>query len=130
MTVLKTTVGMFIILTSLNAYSQASSTERSSASANATVASQADMAPSDAKATKKAEKNTNRALQNDVRRALSRTKGLNMADVTVQARGGEVVLRGSMQSQPQADQAVEVAKGVKGVTSVRNQIKILSTMGS
>lgn len=130
MTVLKTTVGMFIILTSLNAYSQASSTERSSGPATATVASQTDMAPSDAKATKKAEKNTNRALQNDVRRALSRTKGLNMADVTVQARDGEVVLRGSMQSQPQADQAVEVAKGVKGVTSVRNQIKILSTMGS
>ena len=130
MTILKTVFGVFIILTSLNAYSQASGTEGSSRASTATAASQADVTPSDAKSRKKAERVANRTLQNDVRRALSRTKGISMADVTVQARDGEVALRGSMQNQAQIDQAGEVAKGVKGVTSVNNQIRVLSTMGN
>lgn len=123
-------LGMFIVLTSLNAYAQASGADHSSGAATAAAPSQADTTPSDSKASKKAEKVANRTLQNDVRRALSRTKGLGMADVTVQARDGDVTLRGTMQSQPQVDQASEVAKGVKGVKSVRSQIRVLSTMAN
>jgi hyperosmotically inducible protein len=130
MTILKTVFGVFIILTSLNAYSQASGTEGSSGASTAAAASHANATPSDAKSKKKAERVANRTLQNDVRRALSRTKGISMADVTVQARDGEVTLRGSMQNQAQVDQAGEVAKGVKGVTAVRNQVRVLSTMGN
>ncbi len=37
---------------------------------------------------------------------------------------GMVVLTGNAKSQGEADKAVEIAKGVKGVTSVQNNIKI------
>lgn len=96
----------------------------------ATAASRANVTPSDSKSRKKDERVANGTLQNDVRRALSRTNSISMADVIVRARDVEVPLRGSMQNQAQVDQAGEVAKGVKGVTSVRNQIRALSTMGN
>lgn len=130
MTILKTSFGLLVILTSLNGYAQSSGAGGASEPTNGLAASQPDMAPSDVKATKKAEKLANRALQSDVRRALSRTKGLNIANVTVQARGGDILLEGYMQNQTQADQAAEVAKGVKGVTSVKNRIRVRSTMTS
>ena len=130
MTIRKSVLGVLIILTSLNVHAQASNTEGLSAASAATAASPGNATPSNAKSSKKAEKDANKALQNDVRRALSRTKGISMADITVQARDGAVALRGSMQNQAQIDQAGEVAKGVKGVTSVNNQIRVLSTMGN
>ena len=130
MTIQKSVFGVLIILTSMNVHAQASGTEGLSAASAATAASPGNATPSNAKASKKAEKDANKALQNDVRRALSRTKGISMADVTVQARDGAVALRGSMQNQAQIDQAGEVAKGVKGVTLVNNQIRVLSTMGN
>ena len=130
MTIPKSVLGVLIILTSLNVHAQGSGTEGLPAASTATAASPGNATPSTAKSSKKAEKDANKALQNDVRRALSRTKGISMADITVQARDGAVALRGSMQNQAQIDQAGEVAKGVKGVTSVNNQIRVLSTMGN
>jgi len=130
MTILKKTCGFLVILTSLNGHAQSSDAGGATEPAKGITSSQPDMAPPDAKAAKKAGKQSNQALQNDVRRALSRTKGLNVADVTVHVRGGAVTLQGYMQSQTQADQAAEVAKSVKGVTSVTNHIGIRPTMGS
>ncbi|WP_375509036.1 BON domain-containing protein [uncultured Caballeronia sp.] len=130
MTVLKKTCGFLVALISLNGHAQSSDAGGVSEPSKGITSSQPDMAPPNAKVTKKAEKQANQSLQNDVRRALSRSKGLNIADVTVHVRGGDVTLQGYMQSQTQADQAAEVAKGVKGVISVINQIAIRPTMGS
>jgi hyperosmotically inducible protein len=69
-------------------------------------------------------KAANRALQRQVRAALSRTRGISVANITVRARDGAVILQGSVPEQAQSDRATEVAKGVAGVTSVRNALSI------
>lgn len=67
---------------------------------------------------------SNRALQRSVRRALSKIKGLSIANVTVQARGGAVTLAGSVPEQSQIDLVTQTAQGVAGVTSVKNAVTI------
>jgi hyperosmotically inducible periplasmic protein len=103
--------GALIVVASLNAYAQSSD-------AAATDTTQA--APSSSKATKAA----NRKLQRDVRRALSKTKNLSVANITVRARSGAVTLEGSVPEQPQVDLATQAAQGVPGVTSVKNALTI------
>lgn len=81
------------------------------------------MAPASApgaKATKKAD----RKLGQDVRRALSKAQGFDVSNVFVRARGGAVVLTGTVPEGGQVAQAEEVAKTVPGVTSVTNKITI------
>lgn len=102
--------GAMIVLASLNAYAQSS---------DAAAPAAASAAPS-AKSTKAA----NRALQRKVRAALSKTKGLSVANITVRARGGAVVLAGTVPEQPQVDLATQAAQGVDGVTSVKNALTI------
>jgi hyperosmotically inducible protein len=102
--------GALIVVASLNAYAQSS---------DAMAASGAMAAPS-AKSTKAA----NRALQRSVRKALSKTKGLSVNNITVHARSGAVTLEGSVPEQPQSDLATTAAQGVAGVTSVKNDLTI------
>lgn len=65
-----------------------------------------------------------RALQKSVRRALAKTKGLEVINITVHARNGDVVLEGSVPEQPEIDLATRVAQGVPGVNSVKNALII------
>ncbi|MGF6241692.1 MULTISPECIES: BON domain-containing protein [Paraburkholderia] len=103
--------GALIVVASLNAYAQSS---------DATAASGAMSAAPTAKSTKAA----NRALQRSVRKALSKTKGLSVTNITVRARSGAVTLEGSVPEQPQVDLATQAAQGVAGVTSVKNALTI------
>ncbi|MDE1182559.1 BON domain-containing protein [Paraburkholderia sp.] len=105
---IKLVSGALIVLASLNAYAQSSD-------AAATAP-----APTSAKATKSA----NRALAKNVRRALSKTKGLSVSNIVVRARSGAVTLEGSVPEQAQADLATTAAQGVSGVTSVKNALTI------
>jgi osmotically-inducible protein OsmY len=107
---IKVISGALIVMASLNAYAQSSD----AAATDTTTA-----APS-AKSTKAA----NRALQRSVRKALSKTKGLSVANITVRARSGAVTLEGSVPEQPQVDLATQAAQGVAGVTSVKNALTI------
>ncbi|WP_345814604.1 BON domain-containing protein [Paraburkholderia sp. PREW-6R] len=102
--------GALIVLASLNAYAQSSD-------AMATTA-----APSASNS--KADKAANRALGRKVRSALSKTKGLSVANITVRARGGAVTLAGTVPEQQQIDLATQAAQGVAGVTSVKNALTI------
>lgn len=103
--------GALVVLASLNAYAQSS---------DATA-----MAPATASAaTGKQAKAANRALGRKVRSALSKTKGLSVANITVRARGGAVTLAGSVPEQSQVDLATQTAQGVAGVTSVKNALTI------
>lgn len=97
-------------MASLNAYAQSS---------DATAASAPAAAPS-----AKSVKASNRALQRSVRKALSKTKGLSVTNITVRARSGAVTLEGSVPEQPQIDLATQAAQGVAGVTSVKNALTI------
>jgi len=107
---IKVISGALIVLASINAYAQSSDA----------MAASGTMAAPSAKSTKAA----NRALQRSVRKALSKTKGLSVANITVRARGGAVTLEGSVPEQPQIDLATQTAQGVSGVTSVKNALTI------
>jgi len=107
-----------LIVASVHAYAQSS---------EAAPAAAAPAAPSTTQAARehyKSMKAANRALQRQVRSALSKTRGISVANITVRARDGAVTLQGSVPEQAQSDRATEVAKGVAGVTSVRNALSI------
>ncbi|MFL9902649.1 BON domain-containing protein [Paraburkholderia fungorum] len=108
--------GALIVLASINAYAQSSD---AAAPAAPTAASAASAGPRST-STKKADS----ALGRKVRNALSKTKGLSVANITVRARGGAVTLAGTVPEQPQIDLATQTAQGVAGVTSVKNALSI------
>jgi hyperosmotically inducible protein len=82
-----------------------------------------------AKATAKVTKKTDRKLGLDVRRALSKAPGIDVSNIFVRARGGAVVLTGSVPDGAQIPQAEEVAKGVTGVKSVSNKLTLAPQNG-
>ncbi len=100
-----------LVMASIHAYAQ------SSEAAPATDTAQAKQQYKSAKA-------ANRALQKKVRSALSKAKGVSVSNITVRARDGAVTLEGTVPEQAQSDKATEVAKGVPGVTSVKNALSI------
>ena len=64
------------------------------------------------------------ALVAKVKTALGMRKGIEASDIDVEAKDGVVTLKGDVNSQTQADLAVDVAKGTEGVTSVNSQLNI------
>jgi hyperosmotically inducible periplasmic protein len=102
--------GALIVVASLNVYAQSSS----ATSAPATAAAPNTMST----------KAANRALQRTVRRALSKTKGLSVANITVRARSGAVTLEGAVPEQSQIDLATQTARAVPGVSSVNNALTV------
>ncbi|HKR38303.1 MAG TPA: BON domain-containing protein [Paraburkholderia sp.] len=73
----------------------------------------------------KAAKAADRALSREVRAALAKEKGISLANITVRAKDGAVILQGTVPEQSQIDGATNVAKGVAGVTSVKNALRFL-----
>ncbi|MFM0517356.1 MULTISPECIES: BON domain-containing protein [Caballeronia] len=65
----------------------------------------------------------NHSLSNRVERALSKG-GVQTTNVNVLAKGGAVVLTGSVADQSQIDTASRVAQNVQDVTSVSNRLTI------
>lgn len=70
------------------------------------------------------DKAANRALQKSVRHALAKAKGLSVANISVRARDGAVLLQGSVTTQQQIDIATSVAQHVAGVRSVKNVLTV------
>lgn len=102
--------GALVVLASINAYAQASDVDMTNQ-------------PS-AKQTAKAAKSADRALARKVRAALSKSKDISVANITVRAKSGAVTLQGSVPEQPQVDKASQVAQNVAGVSSVKNALTI------
>lgn len=71
-------------------------------------------------------KSADRALQKRVRAALTKAKDVTASNITVRAHGGAVILEGSVPDQDDIDKAAAVAKGVSGVTSVKNVLTVRS----
>ncbi|MGK9053905.1 BON domain-containing protein [Neorhizobium sp. CSC1952] len=62
-------------------------------------------------------------LESAVSDALASAGGVDASDVTVTVKGGEVTLSGAVQVPEEIGRAEEVARGVAGVTAVRNEIR-------
>lgn len=75
---------------------------------------------SDAKAAKAA----NKALRKAVLRQLSRTPGLAVGGINVEAKTGVVTLVGVVPDARQIELAGQVAQEVRGVTEVRNRLTL------
>jgi hyperosmotically inducible protein len=63
------------------------------------------------------------AITAKVKDALFRESTLKSSEIKVETYKGVVQLSGFVSSQPNIDKAVEIAKGVKGVDSVRNDMR-------
>jgi osmotically-inducible protein OsmY len=105
---LKSASCALIVLASLNAYAQSS---------GGSAAAPATPAVNSAKA-------ANHALAKKVRAALTKTKDLSAANITVQAHGGAVILEGTVPDASQVDLATTAAADVPGVNSVDNHLTI------
>ena len=71
---------------------------------------------------RKAERAANRALEKKVRVALTRTKGLDVSDVTVVARKGAVTLVGTVPDSQQVQLAQSTVQGLDGIASLTNNL--------
>ncbi|WP_322042213.1 BON domain-containing protein [Paraburkholderia sp. J67] len=114
----KLAAGTMLVAASLHVYAQ----DAASAPAAPTDAAKAQVQQS--KSQYKSAKAANRALSRKVRGALAKDKEISVANITVRAKDGAVILQGTVPEQGQVDRATEVAKGVAGVTSVKNALTI------
>ncbi|MGR5943857.1 molecular chaperone OsmY [Enterobacter sp. C4G1] len=64
------------------------------------------------------------AITAKVKTALVDDKNIKSTDISVKTEGSVVTLSGFVESQTQAEQAVAVAKGVEGVTSVSDKLHV------
>ncbi|MEI5997362.1 BON domain-containing protein [Paraburkholderia bengalensis] len=65
-------------------------------------------------------------LARDVRKALAKAQNFDVSNVFVKARGGAVLLTGSVKDGSQIAQATQVTQGVQGVSSVSNKLTLYS----
>jgi len=72
----------------------------------------------------KAGHDIDRALARKVRSALAKTDGISVSHVVVRAKGGAVILEGSVPEEDQIAQVVRITQSVQGVTSVKNTLTI------
>ncbi|MFX1675260.1 BON domain-containing protein [Paraburkholderia sp. A2WS-5] len=124
----KLAAGTMLVAASLHVYAQtAASAPAAAPAAAAPTAAPTDAAQAQVKQSKaelKKAKAANRALSRKVRGALAKDKNISVANITVRAKDGAIVLQGTVPEQAQIDHATEVAKGVAGVTSVKNALTI------
>ncbi|MFC5431802.1 BON domain-containing protein [Paraburkholderia denitrificans] len=120
----KLAAGTLLVAASLQVYAQDASAPAAAAEAASGPTTQARQQVQESKAQLKAARAANRALGRKVRAALARDRGIAVANITVRAKDGAVILQGTVPAQPQIDRATEVAKGVAGVTSVKNALTI------
>lgn len=52
------------------------------------------------------------------------TEGVAGTAIDVDTENGVVTLNGTVESKAEADKAVEIAKGIRGVTDVKSQLKV------
>ncbi|WP_175767053.1 BON domain-containing protein [Burkholderia cenocepacia] len=89
-------------------------------------AEQAASAAASPRAAKKAERAADRAFAKKVRQAIARAPGVGNAQVTVfaKAKTGDVTLAGQIADEPQDRVAVDAARQVPGVTSVKSKLQL------
>jgi hyperosmotically inducible periplasmic protein len=111
---LKLTGGALIMLASINAWSQTSESAAASAPSGAT---------SSEGSSKASIRKANRALSKKVLQSLTKG-GVNTSGINVLVKGSAVTLAGHVSDPADIDKASTIAKGVSGVTSVKNALTI------
>lgn len=104
-------------------YASAQSSTQASTPASAT-------APAETAASPASPGRSDSALVRDVRRAFTRTPGLNFASIHIKAHNGVVTLTGWVPQHSQIERAGNAASAVRGVSSVSNQLTIRPPRGS
>jgi hyperosmotically inducible periplasmic protein len=117
---LRVTLGVVIAVVSISAWPQDGAS--AGASAGTAVTASGGM-------TAKAVRQANRALRRKVYAALAKHKEIDAGDISITAKGGAVMLNGTVPDASQIDTVVEVAKGVEGVTSVTNKLTVQRPFG-
>ncbi|QVN15241.1 MULTISPECIES: BON domain-containing protein [unclassified Burkholderia] len=86
----------------------------------------AEQAAASPRVAKKAERATDRAFAKKVRQAIVRAPGVGNAQVTVfaKAKTGDVTLAGKIADESQDRAAVDAARQVPGVTSVKSKLQL------
>ena len=86
----------------------------------------AEQAAASPRVAKKAERATDRAFAKKVRQAIVRAPGVGNAQVTVfaKAKTGDVTLAGQIADESQDRAAVDAARQVPGVTSVKSKLQL------
>lgn len=113
---LKTVAGVMCILLATAVHAQADASPASTAVSSSS--------PHAVQAMPRATRKADRKLELEVRRALAKTKGIDVSNIFVRARGGAIVLSGTVPSGEQIQRAEVVASGVAGVTSVSNRLSL------
>ena len=82
--------------------------------------------------TKKATRAANRTFSRSIQRTLSRTKGLQGQAITVFANAatGQVTLAGQVQTEDEDHLAVESARKIRGVKSVKSELMLREKGGA
>jgi hyperosmotically inducible protein len=117
---LRVALGIAIVVASISAWAQDGAS--AAASAGTAVTASGGM-------TTKAVRQANRALRRKVYAALAKHKEIDAGDISITAKGGAVMLNGTVPDALQINTVVEVAKGVEGVTSVTSKLTVQRPFG-
>jgi hyperosmotically inducible periplasmic protein len=117
---LRVAFGVAIAATSISAWAQDGAA--AGASADTAVTASGGM-------TAKATRQANRALRRKVYAALAKHKEIDAGDISITAKGGAVLITGTVQEASQINTVTEVAKGVAGVTSVTSKLTVQRPFG-
>jgi osmotically-inducible protein OsmY len=74
--------------------------------------------------TAKAVRQANRALRRKVYAALAKHKEIDAGNIGITAKGGAVMLSGTVPNTSQISTVAEVVRGVEGVTSVTSKLTV------
>jgi hyperosmotically inducible protein len=117
---LRVALGVAITAASISAWAQDGASQ--GASAGTAVTASGGM-------TAKAARQANRALRRKVYAALAKHKEIEAGNISISAKGGAVILNGTVPDASQINTVAEVAKGVAGVTSVTSKLTVQRPFG-
>ncbi|MFM0500208.1 BON domain-containing protein [Paraburkholderia caffeinilytica] len=117
---LRVALGVAIAVASIGAWSQDGASTAASAGAAVTASGGT---------TAKAARQANRALRRKVYAALAKHKEIDAGNIGIAAKGGAVMLSGTVPDASQINTVAEVAKSVEGVTSVTSRITVQKPFG-
>jgi len=120
MNALRVALGVVVAAASVGAWAQDGAS--AGASAGTAVTASSGM-------TAKAARQANRALRRKVYAALAKHKEIDAGDISITAKGGAVMISGTVPEASQINTVAEVAKSVAGVTSVTSKLMVQRPFG-
>ncbi|MFM0164225.1 BON domain-containing protein [Paraburkholderia sediminicola] len=120
---LRAALGIALAAASISAWAQdGASAGASTGTASAAVTASGGM-------TAKAVRQANRALRRKVYAALAKHKEIDAGDIGITAKGGAVMISGTVPDASQINTVTEIVKGVAGVTSVTSKLSLQRPFG-